>query len=125
MRMNNRRLGIKNFRKRIAIAIRDDIFRVFDDPSSEAINRNIPLMELAPVAELSPEQRTEWKKFIAGIIDRGILHFLYGLDSTADGFEIRYYGEVLNNDGDYLLSDISTSISDESQFDSEGCRKPT
>ncbi len=121
--MTNQELGVRNFRCRLAVAIRDGVLNALDNPASEATYRNIPLAELGPVAELTADQRTEWKKLIAGIIDRGIHHFLYGLDNQADGFEIRYEGALLNDEGTYPLSSAGASLADVSEFDAEGNRK--
>ena len=121
--MTNQKAGICSFRRRLVLAIRDDMLRVINDPSSEACLRNIPVAELGPIADLSETQRTALKKMFAGIIDRGIMHFLYGLDNDASGFEIRFNDELLNDDGLLALSDLNIPLADESEFDRDGNRK--
>ena len=118
--MTTKEAGITNFRRRLVEAIRDDVLHVINDPSSEARSQGKPLAELGPIADLSEIQRAALKKLFAGIIDRGIHRFLYGLDNKPSGFKILFDGERLNDDGLLSLSDDTIPLASESAFDCDG-----
>lgn len=120
--MGNKQIGIKNFRWRLVVAIRDCILRAVDDPRSEAHKRNIPVAELGPIADLSDDQRAAFKTMLAHITDEGIYQFLYGLDNQPDGFVINHSGIRLNGE-EFALSSRERPLSDESAFDESGNRK--
>jgi hypothetical protein len=115
--------GVDNFRRRLVSAIRDDILGVVNDPRTEARLRNIPEAELGTLIDLDDIQRNGLASILAGVIDRGLRSFLYGLDNQADGFKILYNGTVLNDDANYPLSDSEKPFFNLSSFDQNGAKR--
>lgn len=81
----------------------------------------IPREELGVLADLRDDERQSLVSAVAQMIDQSIQHFLYGLDNQPDGIEVRYNGDLLNEESAYQLSDPELPpIADESLFDING-----
>ena len=118
--MNNRDQGIVYFKRRLAISIRDSVLHLVTNPEKVARDKGIPLAEFGPIAELNDHQRIALAQTIANALDEGVRHFFHGFDNQADGFEIRYKGDLLNPEGLYLLNEEDNHISKDSNFDEHG-----
>jgi len=123
--MNPTDIGIKNFRKRLVVAIRDTVLAYVNSPADISRMTGIPAAELGSIADLSEDQRQTVAVVVARALDEGLHHFLYGLDNQADGFEIRYNGAQLNPEGLDRLADTGLpSFGEESRFfDADGVPK--
>lgn len=119
--MTNKELGIENFRRRLAFGIRDSVLSKLNSPSGTSKITGIPTDELGVLSDLRDDERQSLISVIAPMLDQAIDNFLYGLDNQADGFEIRYNGDLLNEEPLYQLSNPKLPpIAAESQFDANG-----
>lgn len=122
--MNGLETGIRNFRRRLVVGIRDTVMASINNPQGFARMIGIPAAEMGTVADLTPDQRQALAAIVARAVDQGFHHFLYGFDNQADGFEIRYDGTILNEEGLYHLTDSALPpFADESEFDAAGAPK--
>jgi hypothetical protein len=123
--MNPTDIGIMNFRRRLVVAIRDTVLAYVNSPADISRMTVIPAAELGSIADLSEDQRQTIAVVVARALDEGLRHFLYGLDNQAGGFEIRYNGAQLNQEGLDRLADTELpSFAEESRFDADGVPKP-
>jgi hypothetical protein len=121
--MHSHENAIRNFRRRLVLAIRDGVLSAVAHPKGFSAETGIPVQELGTIADLRDDQRAALAKVMAWAVDEGIFHFLYGLDNQADGLEIRQFAQCLNEEGMYRMSDRSEALSAMSRFDQDGSPK--
>jgi hypothetical protein len=123
MNMGSIEIGIKVFKHRLVMAIRDGVLAAVNSPDSVSAATGIPVQELGIISDLREDQRTALAKIISGAIDVGIDHFLYGLDNQPEGLRVFYFEVQLNEEGMLLLSDGKPQLSDMSRYDQDGLPK--
>jgi hypothetical protein len=118
--MSNREAGVRSFRKRLAVGIRDTVLSSINDLAGLSRMTGIPEPELGLLADLREDERQALACVVARGLDHGIFHFLYGLDNEP-GFKISYEGVTLNRDERYDLTNKGLPpIWNESAFDESG-----
>jgi hypothetical protein len=119
--MNEQReLGIKQLRHRLAVAIRDTVLDRLHNPRSIAAMTGVPEAELGTVSDLRADERAALIHVVANGIDAGIAHFLYGLDNQPDGLRVLFGDEELNPESLCCLTSGQPPIAMESRFDELG-----
>ena len=114
--------GIRNLKLRLAVSIRDAVLMAVVSPNDLATLTGIPRQELGTIADLRDDQRVALAGLMARVVDDGIHKFLYGLDNQPDGLEVRYQGQLLN-DETCCLPDDNVPIWQFSQFGRDGLPK--